>query len=230
MRLLLPAALSAPLILLGACAQNTADGYAAPEEGDSGFYAASNTRADELYLSRSAPPSALGYRDVYIADANVDSMVVIQPEGVETDEAWVVTDEEAAVLQEDIEREFIDALGYQSAFNIVESPEEAELIVYTTVVALHPNATREQVAAGEPPGGAVTISLALVDAESGAVLVRSVDTKSTEDIWSFQQIDNEEPAIDLIFRSWGNSMRRGILALQRRSNDPLVTPLQLEEQ
>jgi hypothetical protein len=71
--------------------------------------------------------------------------------------------------------------------------------------------------------------MALVNTATGNVMVRSVDTKSTDDIWAFDQIDNEDPAIDLIFRSWGNSMRRGLLNLQGRTNDPLAQPLLLKE-
>ena len=52
---------------------------------------------------------------------------------------------------------------------------------------------------------------------------------STDDIWAFNQLDNEEEAINLLFRSWGNSMRRGLLNLQGRTNDPLTQPLLLKE-
>ncbi|MDG2273627.1 MAG: hypothetical protein P8L39_15125, partial [Halioglobus sp.] len=71
---------------------------------------------------------------------------------------------------------------------------------------------------------------ALINAASGAVMVRAVDTKSSDDIWAFNQVQNDDPAIDLIFRSWGNSIRRGVLQLQGRSNDPLAQPITLREQ
>ena len=98
------------------------------------------------------------------------------------------------------------------------------------MVAIHPNATRAAVAAGAKPGGAITVSVALVNGVSGDVIVRVVDTNSTDDIWAFNQVDNDDPSIDLIFRSWGNSIRRGMLPLQGRSNDPLAPPITLKQQ
>ena len=108
--------------------------------------------------------------------------------------------------------------------------DKAEIIVHTTVVAIHPNATRAEIAAGSKTGGAITASMSLVNASTGDVMVRSVDTKSSDNIWAFNQVSNDDPAVNLIFRSWGNSMRRGILHLQGRSSDPLAQPIKLKEQ
>jgi hypothetical protein len=76
----------------------------------------------------------------------------------------------------------------------------------------------------------VTVSIALVHGAGGDVMVRSVDTKSTDDIWAFHQVDNDDPALNLIFRSWGNSIRRGMLQLQARSTDPLAPVIQVKQQ
>jgi len=141
-----------------------------------------------------------------------------------------VTAKEEDLLQHAIIKEFTAALGYQSAYNIVTTPEQADMIIHTTVVAIHPNATREQAVAGNRSGGAITASIALINASSGNVMVRSVDTRSSDNIWAFNQVDNDDPAVDLIFRSWGNSMRRGMLHLQGRSSDPLAQPMELKEQ
>ena len=102
--------------------------------------------------------------------------------------------------------------------------------MHTTIVAVHPNATRAQVAAGAKDGGSVTASIALVNASNGEVMVRSVDTKSTDQISAFHMVGNDVPAANLIFRSWGNSIRRGMLHLQGRSTDPLMQPLMVKEQ
>jgi len=224
------AAMAAALLILGGCAQSNTVDYAAPERGDADYLKGKNTRADELYLNSNSPAGGRNFRNVYIAPADLSRLQIIQPEGAGQDKDWQVTDVEDGVLQKAIQDEFAAALAYHSAFNIVASREQAEIVVHTTVVAIHPNANREQVAAGAKSGGAITVSMALVDAKSGVVLVRSVDTKSTDDIWAFHQLENDDNAVNLIFRSWGNSMRRGILRLQGRSNDPLAAPIMAKEQ
>jgi len=226
---ILPVLLTA-LFVLGGCAENpVADNSVAPERDDTGFYEARNSRSDELYLNPDSAKGGSAFRKVYVAPANLAKMQVIQPEGASGDEAWDISDIEDGIIQNALREEFTIALGYESAFNVVETREESEMVINTTVVAIHPNATRAEVAAGARRGGAITVSMALVNTATGNVMVRSVDTKSTDDIWAFDQIDNEDPAIDLIFRSWGNSMRRGLLNLQGRSNDPLAQPLLLKE-
>ena len=224
------AALAAALLVLGGCAQSNTVGYTAPERGDAEYLKGKETRADELYLNSNAPAGGRDFRNAYIAPADLSKLQIIQPEGVDQDEEWRVTDVEEGVLQKAIQQEFAAALAYHSAFNIVDSRDKAEMVVHTTVVAIHPNANREEVAAGAKSGGAITVSIALVNAQSGEVLVRSVDTKSSDDIWAFHQLDNDDTAVNLIFRSWGNSMRRGILHLQGRSSDPLAAPILLKEQ
>ena len=223
-------AMSAALLILGGCAQNNTVDYTAPERGDADYLKGKNTRADEVYINSSATPGGRDFRNVYIAPADLSRLQIIQPEGAGHDKDWQVTDLEDGVLQKAIQDEFAAALTYHSAFNIVASREQAEIVLHTTVVAIHPNANREQVAAGAKAGGAITVSMALVNAKTDVVLVRSVDTKSTDDIWAFHQLENEDAAVNLIFRSWGNSMRRGILRLQGRSSDPLAAPIMTKQQ
>jgi len=222
--------LAASLLILGGCAQNDTANYTAPEQGDSDFLKGKNTRADELYMNPDAGEGARGFRNVYIALADLSHIQVIKPEDTTSDDGWQVTDKEEEILQHAIVKEFTAALGYQSAYNIVATPEQADMIVHTTVVAIHPNGSREQSQAGTRSGGAITASIALVNARSRNVMVRSVDTKSSDNIWAFNQVENDDPAVDLIFRSWGNSMRRGMLHLQGRSSDPLAQPVKLKEQ
>lgn len=218
------------LLAIGGCTQLDGTSTTAPERGDPAFLMGVNTRSDELYVNNETQAGVQSFRKIYIAPANLANMQIIQPEGATADEAWRVTDSEETIIQRAIAREFSAALGFESAFNIVDSKEQAEIIVNTSLVAIHPNESRASVASGAKLGGAITVSIALVNAASGAVMVRSVDTKSSDDIWAFNQVDNDDPAIDLIFRSWGNSIRRGVLQLQGRSNDPLAQPLVLKEQ
>jgi hypothetical protein len=230
MSLKLLSALAASLLLLGGCVQNDTPDYTPPERGDPEFLRGKNTRADQLYMNADSPAGGRDFRKVFIAPANLSKIQIVQPEGAEADEEWKVDDIESGILQKAINTEFATALSYESAFNIVDSQDKAEIVVHTTVVAIHPNATRAQVAAGSKTGGSITASMALVNASTGNVMVRSVDTKSSDNIWAFHQVSNDDPAVNLIFRSWGNSMRRGILQLQGRSNDPLAQPINLKEQ
>ena len=230
MSLKLLSALAASLLILGGCVQNDTATYTAPEQGDPEFLKGKNTRADELYINADTDQGGKAFRTVYIAPANLSKIQVIQPEGAASDDDWKVTDVEDSILQNAILDEFSAALSYQSAYNIVDSREQAQMIVHTTVVAIHPYHTRDQEGAGAKSGGAITASIALVNAKTGSVMVRSVDTRSSDNIWAFNQVDNDDPAVDLIFRAWGNSMRRGMLHLQGRSSDPLAQPVKLKEQ
>lgn len=218
------------LLLVGGCAQQGSPAFTAPEQGDANYLKATGSRADELYITSTPPAGGRDYRDVYIAPVNVAHLHVVSAVDGPADADWAVTADEKANLQAIVRHEMSLALGHHSAFNVVDSAEEAEIILSVRLLAIHPNATRAQVAAGAKLGGSVTASLALRDAASGEVLVRSVDTRSTDDIWAFNQVDNEEPAISLLFRAWGNSVRRGILALQGRTSDPLAPVIQAREQ
>jgi hypothetical protein len=225
---LIPVAL-ALVFLLGGCAQNSSIDAAAPEKGDPDFLVARNTHS-ELYLNPETSQGASAFREVFIAPVDLSKLQIIQPEGVTTDEEWKITDVEKELLQTAVKKEFATQLGYESAYNIVDTRAEADMVIHTTVVAIHPYTRKSEIAAGANSGGAVTISLALINAETDLVILRSVDTKSTDNIWAFNQIDNEEEAINLIFRAWGASMRRGLLRLQGRSSDPLEEPFQLKPQ
>jgi hypothetical protein len=217
-------------LVLAACTQTDAVDYAPPEKGDPEYMKGKNTRADALYISSDTGPDGRDFRNVYVEPADLSDIRIIQPEGATADEEWAVSDVEDEILQNAIIREFTHTLGYQSAYNIVEQQDQAEIIVHTTVVAIHPYATRTEVEAGARSGGAVTASIALVNARTGAVMVRSVDTKSTDNIWAFHQVNNDEPGYALIFRNWGNSIRRGMLQLQGRSTDPLAQPVLVKKQ
>jgi len=218
------------VVALGGCAQVEQRKATAPERGDAAYLKGVDTRSDELYVKADTPGEAMHYRKVYIGQADLDEINVVTAEGNNPNEDWAIEDSEVVVMQDAINREFSATLSFQSAYTIVDRPEDAEIILNTTVVAIHPNETFEQVAAGARPSGSITASVALVDASTGNVLVRSVDTRSTDNIWAFNQLDNQDAAVDAIFRGWGNSIRRGMLAMQGRSSDPLAPVLQLKQQ
>jgi hypothetical protein len=180
-----------------------------------------SAQADSIYINSAATAGSRDFRNVYIAPANLANMQVIQPEGASADIEWWVDDNEDNILQQVLAYEFTAALGVESAFFIVGTAQEAQIVVNTAVVAIHPHVGRAANAAGGNTGGAITVSIALVNAASGAVLVRVVDTKSSDDIWAFNQVEAGDPALNTIFRAWGNSLRVGLLQLQGRSSGPL---------
>jgi hypothetical protein len=215
-------ALLVVLTTLGGCAQ--LDAWIATNPGRNAPAVSENVKhgVDAIYINGEAAAGSRDFRNVYIAPANLANMQVIQPEGAAADGEWWVTDTEDKILQKAIADEFTAALGHDAAFYIVGNPEEAQMVIDTAVVAIHPNvtrATRATSAAGGSPGGAITVSIAVVNAVSGAVMVRVVDTRSSDNIWAFNRVENDDPAFNLIFRAWGDSIRLGLLQLQGRSKD-----------
>ena len=227
---LIPALVASIFLLTGCATGETTAKVVVPEKSDPDFLVARNAHSDQLYLNPNASPDARTFREVYIAPLNLSKLQVIQPEGVNSDQEWEIRDIEDGILQNAMVKEFSAALSFESAYNVVDRRANADMIIHTTVVAIHPYATKAEVAAGAKSGGAITINLALINAETGTVMVRTVDTKSTDNIWAFHEIDSEAEAVNLIFRAWGNSMRRGLLHLQGRSRDPLMETMQLKEQ
>ena len=221
----------ASTVFLGACAQTAVDTTAAAQEhGDDGFVVVPNSRADELYINSESAKGGSAFRKIYIAPVNDANIQIIQPEGTGFGEGWDISDIEEGVLQNAVVQEFSHALSYESAFNVVNRREEADMVIHTTIVAIHPNTSKAAIEAGAKSGGAITVSLALINGKTGEVMVRSIDTKSTDNIWAFNNMEEADPAINLIFKFWGNSLRRGLLHLQGRSVDPMVEAVQLKPQ
>lgn len=217
-------ALLVTLAILAGCAEFDAWVDARSRAGDPALQESVNTSTDKLYLNTETSAGARDFRNVYIAPANLANMQVIQPEGSYTDAEWWVTDAEDSILQNAVVAQLSIALSTGSAFNIVASRNQAQIVVNTAVIAIHPNETRSTIAAGGKSGGAITVSIALVDAASGSVLVRLVDTTSSDDIWSFNQVEAGDPAINLVFSTWGKNIRSGLLEAQGRSSEAPFGP------
>ena len=212
------------LAILAGCAEFDAWVDARSRAGDPALQESVNTSTNKLYLNTETSAGARDFRNVYIAPANLANMQVIQPEGAYTDAEWWVTDAEDSILQNAVVAQLSIALSAGSAFNIVASRNQAQIVVNTAVIAIHPNETRSTIAAGGKSGGAITVSIALVDAASGSVLVRLVDTTSSDDIWAFNQVEAGDPAINLVFSAWGKSIRSGLLQAQGRSSEAPFGP------
>lgn len=219
-----PMTLLVLLLLLGGCAQLDSFIASATARKAPAVAPGVTREADAVYINQGAALAARDYRNVYIAPANLANMQIIQPEGASADIEWWVTDSEDGILQRAIAEAFTTALGYESAFFIVANPQSAQILVETAVVAIHPHVTRKAAAADTSKSGAITVSIALVNATSGAVMARVVDTRSSDDIWAFNQVQAGDPAFNPIFRAWGDSIRSGLMQLQGRSPDSPAKP------
>jgi hypothetical protein len=219
--------------LLAACAQQTPMPDV-PERGSADYLKVRDSIADEVYVDPVLieQPAFNDVRRIYIAPANTATTQIIQPHGVRSGDldAWVMTPAEEEVLQNTLVRVFTEELERQQAFDVVEYREDAQWVLYSTVVALHPNRPRSVAMAGERVGGAVTMSFSLVDQDSGTVAVRALDSKSTDRIYSFNRMTGEAGAVEVLLRAWGGQIRRSLMYLQGRYVDPLMGPVQLKPQ
>jgi Protein of unknown function (DUF3313) len=214
--LIKPALVLSLIFCVSGCAQLDEWTSTTPKRDESASTTDPGSSGATVYVTEDAPPVVADYRNVYIAPANLANMQVIQPEGAPAHPEWWVTDDEADILQRVIAYEFSIALTSQSDFTIVTSASQAQLVINTAVVAVHPNETRASVARGARPSGSITVSIAVVNAATGKVLVRTVDTRSSEDIWAFNEVQGDDPAVNSVFQSLGSDIRRGILQLQGR--------------
>jgi hypothetical protein len=219
---------------LSACAASQNQDSRPPERGNPEYLKVRDSMADEVYVDPAAVEGKdfNGVRKIYIAPANTAKTQIHQPPGVRKSDldAWVMTPAEDELLQNTLLRVFTQELEVEQAFDVVDQRSDAELTLYSTVVALHPNQPRGAVS-GAKVGGAITMSFALVDSGSGKVAVRALDSKSTDDIWAFDHLEGDVTATELILRSWGAQIRRSLMFLQGRIEDPLMmSPLQLKPQ
>jgi hypothetical protein len=217
---------AAILLTLAGCVQNDTETYNAPEQDDPEYLGANNTaRADEPGVNSDWRLAAKEFRRVYIAQADLSKIQVVAPNAGDANDGWKVNDAERGVLQSALVDEFSDTLGYAAGYEIVDSREQAQMIVHTTIMAIRLGTARDSTVAGAGSSGAITASITIVNASTGDVMVRSVDTRSSNNILAFQRVEDHDPAINLIFRAWGNSLRQGMLHLQGRTDDTAAQPV-----
>jgi hypothetical protein len=214
------------LFVLGGCSQFDAWTDANFNRDESAANTGVHPPVTKLFISPDAPTYVAGFRTIYIAPANLANMQVIQPEGAPADSEWWVTEEEDTLLQRAIALEYTLALTHQSDFTIVTDRTQAQLVINTAVVAVHPHVTRASVAKDAVTGGLLTVSVAVVDAASSAVLVRAVDTRPSDDVWAFNQMTSDDPALNQVFAGVGADIRQGLLQLQGRPGQPTVSQRQ----
>ena len=227
------ASLLALVFFLSACAGQQTTKRTAPEKGDPDYFKVRDSMADEVFVNRDVAKTDFvdNIRRIYIAPANTSRTQIIQPHGVRASDidAWDMSGVEEEVLQNKFSKEMTAALEVDDAFHVTHRREPAQAALYARVIAVHPYQPRSVVEAGGKGGGAVTMSFAIVDPTDGTVMVRMLDSKSTDDIWAFHNIDSDKTALDLIFNAWGNQIRRSLLFLQGRL-DATPPPVQLKPQ
>ncbi|MEP5763066.1 MAG: DUF3313 family protein [Halieaceae bacterium] len=204
-----------------------------PEKGDPAYFKVRDSMADQVYVNED--PAKKGWIDtvrrIYIAPVNTSRTQIVQPHGVDKSDldAWEMTAEEEQVINSKFAREMTRALEADQAFHVVGNPAEAQAELHAKLIAIHPYQPRSVVESGGKGGGAVTMSFALVDPADNAVMIRALDSKSTDNIWAFHNMKTEMTALDLIFGLWGHQVRRSILFLQGRL-DSAPPPILLKPQ
>ena len=229
------ASLIALTFFLTACSGQQKSTTTMPEKGNPEYFKVRDSMADEVYVNEDLAKGDWldGVRRVYIAPTNTSRTQIIQPHGIKASDtdAWKMTQEEHSVLKDKFFREMQKGLEVDEAFTVVSDQTKAQVILHSRIIAIHPYQPRSAVEAGGKGGGAVTMSFALVDPTDDKVMVRLLDSKSTKDIWSFHQMENDKTALDVIFGAWGNQLRRSVLFLQGRLNEPLEpAAIQLKRQ
>ncbi len=208
--------------LLSACAGQQQSKVNLPEKGNPEYFKVRDSMADEVYVNQDA--AKLDWVDtirrIYIAPANTSRTQIIQPHNVRASDidAWTMDDAEDTVLQNKFVKSMTQALELDNAFHVVDQRDQAQAVLHSRVIAIHPYEPRSVVEAGGKGGGAVTMSFALIDPSDGKVMISLLDSKSTDDIWAFDNIDDDKTALDLIFEAWGYQIRRSLLFLQGRLN------------
>ncbi|MCB1676933.1 MAG: hypothetical protein KDI01_11625 [Halioglobus sp.] len=180
----------------------------APGPGDS------VAEADVTAGTAAAAPDTGERQRILVGPADFSRLRVLTKRGAKADRQWQVTPAEAAVWQQAIEKEFAAALLADGAFSIVGQPGQAQGVVRVTLQWIRPGATGGKGDKSNTGGGAIAATLTVLDQRTGAVVLRALETRATDDIGAFYRIDRAQPAIALICRAWGESLRRGMLALR----------------
>jgi hypothetical protein len=109
-----------------------------------------------------------------------------------------------AAQRESLQSALVRALGLavsrDTSFEVTDDPGRADMRLHADLTGV-----------GE---GAVTARLTLRNARTGDVLISAVETRATDKLRAFTEVSGEDPVLDILFRSWGESLRQGLLELQ----------------
>lgn len=113
---------------------------------------------------------------------------------------WELTPAQRAFLQDALVRALGLAVSDDTSFEVTDDPDLADMRLRA-----------ELTGAGE---GAVTGRLTLRNARTGDVLISALETRATDNLRAFREVSGPDPALDILFQSWGESLRQGLRELQ----------------
>lgn len=113
---------------------------------------------------------------------------------------WETTPPQREFLQRALVRALGLAVSDATSFEVTQDPDQADLRLRADLTDI-----------GEV---AVTAHLTVSNAHTGDVLIRAVETRATENLRAFREFSGDDPVLDILFQSWGESLRRGLLELQ----------------
>jgi hypothetical protein len=113
---------------------------------------------------------------------------------------WEVTPGQREALQRALVRALDLTVSEDTSFEVTADPDRADMRLQADLVRM-----------GE---GAVDARLTLRNARTGDVLLRALETRATGNLRALREVSDDDPALDILFRSWGESLRRGLLELQ----------------
>lgn len=112
--------------------------------------------------------------------------------------------EPTAPQREFLQRALVRALGLAvsdaTSFEVTDDPDDADLRLRADLTEM-----------GE---AIVTARLTVSNARTGDLLVSAVETRATDNLRALREVSGDDPALDILFQSWGESLRRGLLELQ----------------
>jgi hypothetical protein len=221
-------------LFLTGCANQQTVTADIPERGDPDYLKVRDSIADEVYVNPNASEivDLDTVRTIFIEPIDTSKTQIIQPPNVRDSDmdAWAMTAGVHERLQASLQTAFTAALQLDDAFQVVNSREKAGLLLYPTVIALYPDTPKSVADSGKGGGGSITMSYAFMNAENDKVVIRMLDSKSTDDIWGFEGTDGDITAADRLYQSWGHQMRRSLMFLQGRLSDPTIDAMQLKPQ
>ena len=113
---------------------------------------------------------------------------------------WELTAPQRESLQLALVRALGLAVSDATSFEVTDDADEADLRLRADLTDM-----------GET---AVTARLTVSNARTGDLLVSAVETRATDNLRALREVSGDDPALDLLFQSWGESLRRGLLELQ----------------
>ena len=182
-----------------------------------------NTRVQLAYLDPKADFS--GFKRVLIQPLGVDNIEVIEPARSATTRGrgnWELTDADKAALQQAFMDQMVRQLEERGSFTIANAPGDDVLEIAASLLAIAPNATRDDFQS-RPIGrsrvytegaGSMAVMVAFGDSETGEVLALIKDSRAATGFWGPNNSVSNMADVRRMFSSWATQINSGLLSLQ----------------